>query len=72
MINPNTPGPFVVAKFQGRDFLYWRGDGWTPKRWQATKYSWSEATGVKRRMNDSGDFKEKVAMVEYVSTYKAA
>lgn len=72
MINPNTPGPFVVVRFVGRDFLFWRGDGWTPKRWKANRYSWSEAKGVARRMNESGDFEYKVAYVELEEAYRAA
>lgn len=60
-------GKKVVVKFVGRDFHYWRSDGWTPHRNRATKYSYCEAWAIRNRMNRSGDFTEKLAVVDYDS-----
>lgn len=60
-------GRKVVVKFVGRDFHYWHGDGWTPKRKRANKYSDCEAWAIRNRMNRSGDFKEKISVVDYDS-----
>lgn len=51
MILPHSRGDKVVVRFRERDFEYWRGDSWTSKKWQANRYCWSEAMGVKQRLN---------------------
>jgi hypothetical protein len=64
MINPDTRGPFVLVRFVGREFNYWNSCGFTTYKKKASKYCWSEAKMIKDRMNRSGDFPFKIAMVQ--------
>jgi len=72
MINAATVGPFVLVRFIGREFNYWNGCGFTDHRYNANKYCWSEALGIKRKMNESKDFPFKVSMVQFRSVNRVS